>query len=330
MPELYKFQKVAVTQLLEHQWHMEQAGTPDKSVLIGDDMGLGKTVEAIGLDLNYRRRNQKDYTGQTLVVTMTSVMGAWAKHYADWAPWLKVKVIDRKNRNDFIKALTARKPNGTPEYQVFICHWQVLRFIAEDLKKVSWFHIVGDEIQNIKNRAAQQTQHFKKLRTEYKTGLSGTWADNAPDDAYSVLNWLWPKRWSSYWKFFNYHVLQKRHNDGYCLAEDCGKNHKRAFTEVVGMHDAELIHGMMGKAYVRRLKDEVWEDMPEKTYDDRIVELDPKQRRAYDAMEKDMITWVGANEDQPLPAPSVISQLVRLQQAGGLLQERSLQGKEQP
>jgi SNF2 family DNA or RNA helicase len=54
--------------------------------------------------------------------------------------------------------------------------------------------------------------------------------------------------------------------------------------------------------------------MPEKTYEDREVELDPKQRRTYDAMAEDMLTWVGEHEDQPLAAPAVISQLVRLQQ----------------
>jgi SNF2 family DNA or RNA helicase len=314
MPQLYDFQKVAVRQILTHQWHSHQTGTPDTSVLIGDDMGLGKTVEAIALDLNYRRAAEADYKAQTLVVTMTSVMGAWKKHYNEWAPWLKVMVVNRKNRNEFVKALKARTGNGLPEYQVFVCHWQILRFIADELKDVPWFHIIGDEIQNIKNRKAQQTQVYKKLRTTYKTGLSGTWADNRPDDAWSVLNWLWPRKFTSYWGFFNYHVQHKKHNEGTCEAEGCDKYHRRAFSEICGVHDVETIHRAMGAAYVRRTKEQVWEDMPEKTYEDREVELDPKQRRTYDAMAEDMLTWVGEHEDQPLAAPAVISQLVRLQQ----------------
>jgi SNF2 family DNA or RNA helicase len=318
MPQLYGFQKVAVKQILTHQWQMNQQGMSDPSVLIGDDMGLGKTVEAIALDLNYRRAANLDYGAKTLVVTMTSVMGAWKKHYAEWAPWLRVKVIDRKNRDEFVKALKAqvKDSNGNlwPTYQVYVCHWQVLRYIADELKDVQWFHIIGDEIQNIKNRKAQQTQVFKKLRTMYKTGLSGTWADNRPDDAWSVLNWLWPRKFTSYWGFFNHHVKQKKHNEGTCEAEDCGKYHRRAFTEICGVHDVEAIHMAMAGAYVRRTKEAVWEDMPEKTYEDREVELDPKQRRTYDAMAKDMLAWVGEHEDEPLPAPSVISQLVRLQQ----------------
>lgn len=316
MPELFGFQAKGLAQIQRHQWEREQTGNPDRSVLIGDDMGLGKTVEAIVLDLTYRNSaiatNGEAARGyKTLVVTMTSVMGAWEKHYATWAPHLKVLVVNRKNRAQFEAEL---RKGSASEYHVFVCHWQALRFIDDALKTVYWFHIIGDEIHNIKNRKAQQSWIFKKLKTVFKTGLSGTWADNKPDDAWSVLNWLWPKTWTSYWTFFNYHVLQKKHNEGTCLADGCDGYHKRAYTEIIGMHDAESIHRTMGGAYLRRKKEHVWEDMPEKTTQDFFVDLDPKQRRTYDQMEKDMLAWVGAHEDEPLPAPSVISQLVRLQQ----------------
>ena len=153
MPKLYGFQSEGVGQILNNQY-----ATGETSALIADDMGLGKTVEGIALDLNRRRSGKVDYTAQTLVVTQTSVMGSWEKHYNEWAPWLKVVTIDRKNRQLFINALKARTGNGSPVYQVFVCHWQVLRFIADELKEVTWFHIIGDEIQNIKNRKAQQTR----------------------------------------------------------------------------------------------------------------------------------------------------------------------------
>ncbi len=307
--KLYEFQQQAIDQLMAHE-----AATGDTSVLIGDDMGLGKTVEAIALDLQKRLKHNCMKTGQTLVVTQTSVMGSWKDHYKEWASDLKVMVIDRKNRKTFADAIQEMDGNGLPVYQIFVCHWQVLRFIADELKERHWFHIIGDEIQNIKNRKAQQTQVYKKLRTMYKTGLSGTWADNRPDDAWSILNWLWPKDYTSYWAFFNHHVLQKTHNQGTCMAEGCDSYHGRGYTEICGMNDAELIHTQMGNAYVRRLKSAVWKDMPEKTWTDREVVLGSKQRGAYDSMRDDMMAWVGKNEDQPIQAAAVVSQLVRLQQ----------------
>jgi SNF2 family DNA or RNA helicase len=66
--------------------------------------------------------------------------------------------------------------------------------------------------------------------------------------------------------------------------------------------------------YVRRKKDEVGIDLPPKFWTQRWVELGPKQRKAYDAMRKDMLAWVGEQEDTPLMAGQVVTQLVRLQQ----------------
>jgi len=314
MPKLFQFQAKGLTQIFRHQ----QEHPEDRSVLIGDEMGLGKTVEAIVYDNEIRKRHDCSYTAQTLIVTQTSVMDAWRRHYQGddntpaWAPWLNVYVINRKDRDGFLRALKAKTPNGYPKYHVFICHWQALRFMADEIKAHEFFHVIGDEIHNIKNRGAQQSMVFKKIRTFYKTGLSGTWADNKPEDAWSVLNWLWPKRWSSYWAFFNNHVLRRVHTEGFC--DECMKTHKRKYTETVGIHDFESIHERMAGAYLRRLKEVVWKDLPDKLYETRWVDLEPKQKRMYDAMAKEMLAWVGENEDQPVASPAVISQLIRLQQ----------------
>lgn len=299
-----------MNKLLDYQEEAIQQLQDERSAMIGDDMGLGKTVEAIVLDYRRRQKHNCTKTAQTLVVTVTSVMGSWKDHFEEWAPDLKVMVIDQKNRLKFLAAL--KTGNSFPEYQVFVCHWPVLRFIADELKAVKWFHIIGDEIQAIKNRKAQQTQVFKKLQGYYKTGLSGTWADNRPDDAWSPLNWLWKDKFRSYWGFFNHHVLQRKHNEGTCNA--CEGYHARAYSEILGVHDVELIHSLMGKGYVRRTKKEVMKDLPDKTYQDIPVSLDPRQRRVYNEMRDDMLAWVGRHEDEPIAAPMVVAQLVRLQQ----------------
>ena len=45
-----------------------------------------------------------------------------------------------------------------------------------------------------------------------------------------------------------------------------------------------------------------------------VVELKPEQRRAFNEMKKDMLAWVGANEDQPVVAPIAIAKLTRCYQ----------------
>lgn len=279
-----------------------------KNSLCADDMGLGKTVEAIAIDLKKRAENT-DFKGKptTLIVAPWSVIGGWEEHLADWAPDLKVVTIDRKNRTPFIDA--ALKGKG----DVFLCHWDSLRLMKE-LRKRYFFHIIADEVHRAKNRDAQQTQALKALSTYHKLGLSGTPADNRPDDLWSILNWLYPKTYSSYWQFCRKHVKVRVHNMGACMADDCTAYHKRAYREILGCADVQELHRAMKSFYVRRTKDQVWKDMPEKYWTTIWVDLEPVQRRAYNDIAKNMLAWVGANEDQPIATPLVISKLMRLQQ----------------
>jgi SNF2 family DNA or RNA helicase len=302
MLKLYSYQEAGVKQLL-----------PEMSSLCGDDMGLGKTVEAVVLDAARRKKHDAYYTARTLVVTTKSVMGSWKKHYEEWSK-LKVLVYDPKKKAEFIRELSAVDGRGRPKYHVFVTHWAAVRLMPE-LKDVKWFHITGDEIQAIKNRKAQVTVAFKKIKAPYKLALSGTWADNHPEDGWSILNWLWPKVWTSFWKYRQDHVKIRSHpvcESSPC--ESCGKWHRRAFTEVVGIEDVEKIHETMGRGYLRRTKDKVLLDLPDKYHTVIEVDLDPKQRAAYDQMAKEMLAWVGEHESEPVAAPVVISQLIRLQQ----------------
>lgn len=301
------------------QWCIDHLKEVD-DVLIGDDMGLGKTIEAILLDKErrlaqdriYPEGNGLNWSRKTLVVTFATVMGSWQDHFADWQPGLRVYVIDRKNRPAFVRALEE-------DYDVYIMHWDVIRLMVDDLKKVNWLHIIADECQRMKNRKAQLTVAMKKIRTRCKTAMSGTWADNAVEDGWSVLNWLYPSVFRSYWAFYNYHVIFKAHNAGPGLCNAClqageVKQHRNSFRETLGVHDAEGLHKQMEPFYVRRTKEEVLDQLPEKTYTKIEVDLDPRQRRVYDEMARTMLAWVGEHEDEPMAAPVVIAQLVRLQQ----------------
>jgi len=174
---------------------------------------------------------------------------------------------------------------------------------------MKFFHVISDEVHRAKNRGTIQTKALKKIKTEYKTGLSGTPADNKPEDAWSVLHWLWPRYYTSFWKFYEHYVRYITTPQGYKI--------------VVGVKNTDELLREINPWYVRHLKNEqccphhpqgVMPWLPPKTYRTEWVDLEPIQRRAYDKMAKTMIAWIGDNEDQFLPAPQVISQLQRLQQ----------------
>lgn len=259
------------------------------NVLLGDDMGLGKTVTAIILDKRKRALQEKP-TGQTLVVAPLSVLDVWVKHFAEWAPELVVSVIDPKDRLKFIH---------TPAH-VYIMHWDALRMMPE-ISRHKWFHVIADEAHRAKNRKAQMTQALKRIHTDNKTACTGTPADDKPQDIWSILNWLWPKKFTSYWRFYKNHVDYEIHPKG-------------GYKMITGVRNVKQLHSDIRPFYIRRTKDEVLTDLPDKYYTEYEVDLTPRQRKAYDEMKKNMLAWVGENEDKPLAAPVAISRLMRLQQ----------------
>jgi SNF2 family DNA or RNA helicase len=264
--------------------------------LCGDDMGLGKTIE--GMEVDRRRRlaaGKNGILGLTLVITTLSGTDVWTQHYKTYLPQIPTYTIDPKNRDAFEKVVRAGRPG------VYIVHWDVLRLLPS-LRERTWFHVIADEVHRAKNRKAQVTQAFKKIKTHHKLGLSGTPGDNKPDDLWSILNWILPKMFGSYWRFFKYYCDYKDHPNGYKI--------------VTGVRNVAHLHNLIGKYWIRRRKEQVAKDLPPKEYDTRWVELYPAQRRAYDDMRKKQLAWVGEHENdlKPVAAPIIITQLMRLQQ----------------
>lgn len=255
-------------------------------------MGLGKTIQAIALDIERRKMNDVWATGKTLVITPLGVVRSWIEQFEKWAPHLNVIAINNRNRTPFETAVEL----GT--HDVYIMHWDAVR-IMPALTSRKWFHVIGDEIHRIQNRNAKVTGALKEIKATFKTGLSGTPAFDKPDDLWSVLNWLYPTYWTSYWKYFNHHVLWADYN---------------GYKTIIGVAHEEELHDKMRGFYIRRKKEEVLTDLPDVYYTEKLVDLTPKQRRAYNQMRDSMLSWVGENEDKPIAAPQVVAQLTRLQQ----------------
>jgi SNF2 family DNA or RNA helicase len=301
--QLYPFQRDGVAKLCPAD---EQGAL---SGLIADDMGLGKTYEGVARDCELRR-DKYAYKRPTLIIAPSGT------HWNGWVnviqryegPTIPIWVIDRKKRQALEQDLQRAIRGEIPFPCYVIIHYEALRLMPQ-LKDIKWFHIMADEVHRVKNRKAQATRALKALDTKYKTGLLGTPADDKPQDFWSVLNWLWPKEFKSYWRFVN----------ECCTFEDeqlMKAKYGRSFKKISGVNPegASRMLGIIKPYYVRRKKDEVGIDLPPKTYTEVFVDLPPGQRKAYDQMRKDMIAWIGKHQDTPLVAGAVVAQLVRLQQ----------------
>lgn len=281
---LFPFQKETVFKLYER-----------RGSLIAHDMGLGKTVTTIALDVI--RRTKFDKRATTLIICPLSVINNWATHFAKWAPHLKVCVIDNKNRKPFMAAMEDTFTTGVG-YDVFIMHYPAIR-LEKDVARYPWFHVVCDEVHALQDRKSSQSKAVKLIPAFYKTGLSGTPVFNKPDDLWSILNWLYPKYWKSYWGYFKRFIKWVEY-DGY--------------RTVVGVNNEEELQKLIAPFYSRIKKEEVLTDLPDKYYSVVKVPLLPLQAKAYKQMKKDMLAWVGQHEDEAVNAPVVLAQLTRMQQ----------------
>lgn len=288
--ELYPFQKEDVAKI-----------SKQKNGLVGSEMGVGKTHIAIAIDEAWYKKAKIKYP--TLIVAPLNTFDTWRDKYAMQSPHTDLFVINRKRRDLFIKAIKEKKAD------VFLCHWDALRLMPE-LQYITFNTIIADEVHRSSNHKAKGTRALKKIPTYHKLGLSGTATGDKPENLWSILNWLWPKYYKSYWGF----------RSMYCV-EELTYRAGTAYRKIVGVQNIEALHTEMAPYYTRHLKREnccehhpngVMHWLPEKTYDRVWVDLSPIQRKFYTQMSEKMVAWLGEHEETPLTASVVVAQLVRL------------------
>jgi len=270
-----------------------------------DEMGIGKTIQCIATDLIRREQGN----GPTLVVApLTGVIDQWVQAYNEWAPHLTTRRINPKKRYLLFKE----------KADVYIIHPEGLRIMKDELKEQGWNHFIFDEVHRIKNRKTKTSKAAIEVgkTARFRTGATGTPIENRPDEMWHILKWLYPDKatrdvaglghWTkkllnSYWRFYERYV-------------EYWEDPETGYHEIKGTRNEQELRDLFGPFYIRRLKSEVMKDLPPKVYQTFNVDLLPKQRRAYDEMANQLLAWVGENEDQPISAPVVIAQLIRLQQ----------------
>ena len=156
--------------------------------------------------------------------------------------------------------------------------------------------VMFDEVHRAQNRTSKTFKTLKQLNAGYKMAMSGTPTGNKFDGAWAVTKWLWPNVVpNSYWEWV----------DTWCAVQydHFAPNNKK----VVGEKKPGAFFNSL-PCYVR-IESELDVQLEEYV---SYVELSAEQRKAYDQLEKNMITWVEGN---PLVVEFPISLRARLRQA---------------
>jgi SNF2 family DNA or RNA helicase len=142
--------------------------------------------------------------------------------------------------------------------------------------RADWFGAIADEAHRAKNRRALQTLGLHRTRASaMMIAQTGTPIMNTPDELWSLLHWLWPEEYTSYWRFYENYV---DYIEGYF-----GKM-------IVGVRNPDALRFELRDRLVRRTKHQVLKDLPEKTRVIVPVTLAKKERQFYEEVASQV--WV--------------------------------------
>jgi superfamily II DNA or RNA helicase len=222
--------------------------------ILADDMGLGKTLQALAFMCHTRERGLTD--APFLVVAPTSVVGNWASECRRFAPGLSVVAVSETTarRGTTLAALTEGADLVVTSYSLF-------RLEHDEYDRIAWAGLFLDEAQFAKNRNSQAFQRAKLLPVRFKVAMTGTPIENSLMDLWSLLSITAPGLFASPDRFKEYYQVPiERKADVERLAQ---------------------LRRRVRPLMLRRTKEEVLRDLPDKQ--EQILELDlnPKQKKHY-------------------------------------------------
>ena len=222
--------------------------------VLADDMGLGKTLQALALFAHVREQGLSDRP--FLVIAPTSVVFNWAAETERFTPGLKVAAITetRSRRGEGLDAAIAGADIVVTSYTLF-------RLEYDDYEAVEWAGLVLDEAQFVKNHQSQAYQCTKRLPAPFKLAITGTPMENNLMELWSLLSITAPGLFANPARFTEYYR-----------------------TPIEKGHDPELLAQLRRRIkplMLRRTKEQVASDLPDKQEQVIELELNPKHRKVY-------------------------------------------------
>ncbi|MDN5900279.1 MAG: DEAD/DEAH box helicase [Brachybacterium sp.] len=266
--------------------------------ILADDMGLGKTMQVLALLCREREGTAgsqeeappADAVGPTLLVCPMSVVGAWQREAAAFAPQLRVHVHhggDRRRDASFV--------TGAAEKDLVITTYSLLARDLALLSAVPWHRLVFDEAQHVKTPATQVTHAARALQAPHRLALTGTPVENRLADLHSLMEVVNPGLLGSA-KSFQERVATPIEEEG----------------DGTAISRLKLVTGPF---ILRRLKTDrsIIQDLPEKIELSRVVNLTAEQAGLYEAIVNELMVQIDGAEDAQRRT-LVVSAITRLKQ----------------
>lgn len=266
---------------------------------LADDMGLGKTLQTICF-LAYQL---KKYPAQKhLIICPSSLLYNWEQELTKFAPFLSTTVYHGPQRSF--------ETMSEGDHQIVITTYGTMRSDIDKIAAIPFGVAVIDESHNIKNPSALITRAVNEINAVTRIALSGTPVMNNTFDLYSQLSFLLPGMFGSR-DFF-----------------------KREYADAIDREQDEVkikaLQKLTAPFILRRTKEQVATDLPEKIESTLWCEMGHNQKMAYESIKENVrnsifldIKEKGLNSGKL----SVINGMLKLRQAcnsGELVKDQDL------
>lgn len=215
---------------------------------LADDMGLGKTVQALAMLETLRAEGN---AGPSLVVAPRSLLFNWAAEARKFAPQLRLLEHHGTDR--------AKNIARFGKYDLVLTTYATMRLDIAELAKTEFEYVILDEAQAIKNSGSQVAKASRSLRGRHRLALSGTPIENHLGDLWSLF------------EFLNPGLLGSSRSFARTFAGKSAPPERR-----------EALARALRPLILRRTKEQVAPELPERIEQTLYCELEGKQRRDYD------------------------------------------------
>lgn len=248
--------------------------------ILCDDMGLGKTLQTLCIVASDHHMRAEEFakTGApdvrrlpSLIVCPPTLSGHWQQEIKTYAPFLSCTAyvgppLDRQRLRDQLT-----------KTDIVITSYDICRNDADILTPLNWNYLVLDEGHLIKNPRAKVTVAVKQLLSNHRLILSGTPIQNNVLELWSLFDFLMP----------GFLGAEKVFLDRFAKPIAASRFSKSSSKEQeAGALAIEALHKQVLPFLLRRLKEEVLDDLPPKILQNYYCDLSDLQKKLFEDFTK--------------------------------------------
>ncbi|MCD7884076.1 MAG: SNF2 helicase associated domain-containing protein [Lachnospiraceae bacterium] len=259
------------------------------SIAETDSANAVSTAESMNA-VSIRKNPGTSEPAVSLVVSPASLVFNWGEEFARFAPTLRILLVTGTQEE------RQRKIASSREYDVLVTSYDLLKRDIDHYEDITFEYEVIDEAQYIKNHTTAAAKAVKVIKSRYRFALTGTPIENRLSELWSIFDFLMP---------------------GFLYAYDTFK--RELETPIVKYQDEQAmkrLQKMTGPFILRRLKEDVLKDLPDKLEEVRYVRLGEEQQKLYDGQVVHMRETIASQDSAEFNKSKlvILTELMRLRQ----------------